>query len=95
VSVAELLKLLLGNVIGQPHRIVRSLRVTQAVQKVDEPLPLVCHEPHPGPVCPPFTTLDDTADRCRGRIRPGVKPSEAIIENWSREGMLSSCERNT
>jgi hypothetical protein len=45
VLVAELLKLLLGNLIRQPCRIVGGLRVTQAAQKVDEPLPFVCHEP--------------------------------------------------
>jgi hypothetical protein len=45
VLVAELRKLLLGDLIGQPGRIVGRFRITEAAQEVDEPLPVVWHEP--------------------------------------------------
>src|SRR5262249_26338123 len=44
VLVAELLKLLVGDLDGQLRRVVRRFRIAQAAQKVDEPLPVVCHE---------------------------------------------------
>ena len=42
---AELLKLFIGDLVGQPGRIVSGFRITEAAQEIDEPLPVVWHEP--------------------------------------------------